>query len=236
MARGKLRYRFVVLASLCVLLLVLLGLSPIQALWTTALVGGAVFSGLCLVAVIVGPRLRPVESLAIALPLGVVLQALGYLVLNPWFSARVVFAITMLLSIVIWLARSERSLASLLPRFGDDPTGTLVGLGIAAGSIGALSFWLRHRLNWSGILDVHDDIVYHEALIGAAHGGWPVNSPLLGRESLSYHWLPNLWAAFVDASADLPPFAAVTRALPLVAILGAAVAAAALGPEEALVA
>ena len=227
MAKGKPKCRFVVLASLCVLLLVLLGLSPIQALWTTALVGGAAFSGLCLVAVIVGPRLRQVESLAIALPLGVVLQALGYLVLNPWFSARVVFAITMLLSIVIWLARSERSLVSLLPRFGDAPTGTIVALGMVAGSIGALSFWLRHRLNWSGILDVHDDIVYHEALIGAAHGGWPVNSPLLGREPLSYHWLPNLWAAFIDAAVGLPPFAAVTRALPLVAILGAAVAAAA---------
>lgn len=227
MTEGKPGYRFVVLVLLCVVLLVLLGLSPIQALWTTALVGGAVFSGLCMVTVILGQRLRTVESLAIALPLGVMLQALGYLVLNPWFSARVVFAITMLLSIVIWLSRIERSLATLLPRFGDAPTGTIVTLGAVAGSIGTLSFWLRHRLNWSGVLDIHDDIVYHEALIGAAHDGWPVKSPVLGREPLSYHWFPNLWAAFVDASADLPPFAAVTRALPLVAILGAAVAAAA---------
>lgn len=209
------------------ILLILLGLSPAQAAWVTIALFGAAISGLSLASGFLRPGTNSLESMALALPLGVLLQSLAFLVLRPEFSARIIFAFTLLLSLAPQSFRRCRSRAVLTKTPREAPTGAIVVLGMVTGSVGALSFWLRHRLDWSGPLDMHDDIVYHEALAGAAQNGWPVRSPLLGRESLSYHWLPNLWAAFVDSVADLPPFAAITRVVPLLAIFGAVVAAAA---------
>ena len=208
-------------------LLIVLGLSPTQALWATLVLSGAALSGLSLVVALLQPDAERLESLALAIPLGALLQALAFLVLRPAFDARLILVMTLVLSCMPWLSQKRRSRLGRMRVPCVIPIGLIVLLGTVTAGLGALSFWLRHRLNWSGPLDIHDDIVYHEALMGAAQGGWPVHSPLLGREPLAYHWLPNLWAAFADSAADLPPFAAVTRVLPLLAITGVVVAAAA---------
>jgi len=205
-------------------LLVVLGLSPTQALWATLVLSGAALSGLSLTTALLEPRVGPLESLALAIPLGALLQALSFLVIGPAFDARLILVMTLVISSTPWLSQTRRyRLGRMRVPWGVSIR--MIALGTVTAGIGALSFLLRHRLNWSGPLDINDDIVYHEALMGAAQGGWPVHSPLLGQEPLSYHWLPHLWAAFADSVANLPPFASITRVLPLLAISGVLVAA-----------
>jgi len=227
MLRNLASWGFMASGPIPFVLLIVLGLSPTQALWSTLVLSGAALSGLSLVVALLQPDAGRLESLALAIPLGALLQALAFLVLRPAFDARLILVMTLVIGSMPWLSQTRRSRLGRMRVPCEIPIGLIVSLGTVTAGLGALSFWLRHRLHWSGPLDVHDDIVYHEALMSAAQGGLPVHSPLLGREPLSYHWLPNLWAAFADSAADLPPFAAVTRVLPLLAIAGVVVAAAA---------
>ena len=225
MLRNLASWGFIASGPIPFVLLIVLGLSPTQALWATLVLSGAALSGLSLTKGLLEPQVGPLESLALAIPLGALLQAFSFLVLRPAFDARLILVMTLVLSCTPWLSQTRRSRLGRIRVPSEIPIGLIVSLGTVTAGLGALSFWLRHRLHWSGPLDVNDDIVYHEALMGATQGGWPVHSPLLGQEPLSYHWLPHLWAAFADSAANLPPFASITRVLPLLAITGVLVAA-----------
>ena len=207
------------------LLLGITGLTPTDALLTAALLCFSTFSGFIVVRSFVSST--RIDQIALGIPIGALLHVTTFMLFAPAMPPFVVFALTIALSAIPWRLRRPIGNRQQLLERSSGRNAAVLALGALAGCLGAAGFWMRHRLEWSGAADIHDDIVYHQALIGAATGGWPVNSPLLGGEPLSYHWFTNAWAAFVETSLSLPPLVALTRAVPIMAILGACATAAA---------
>lgn len=80
-----------------------------------------------------------------------------------------------------------------------------------------------YPLNWEGTWGrYHPDMSFFEAIsVHIAQFG-AFSTPFLTEGALRYHWLSYAWAGQLTLAADAPPFVAITRVLPVVALLGSA--------------
>jgi hypothetical protein len=92
--------------------------------------------------------------------------------------------------------------------------GLIIGLGVL------VPFWAAHPLRWNGWWAYYLDIPFHEALANSLTRFGPGDSVFAAGHSIRYHWFANAWAGLVTDATDADRFVAVTRALPVVALMG----------------
>ena len=170
-----------------------------------------------------------IEATGVGLVLGTVLATLAgvagnALVASPWWWL-VPTAVAALMS---WRLRS-RSEPVLRGGLGGPATwwpvvgGVLVGLGL---------LWLnlrRYPLSWQGLWDgYHPDMPFFEALSYSVADFGPRDSIFMVGGDIRYHWLTYAWSGQLSSAFDAAPFMVLTRALPLVALLGIVLLAVAL--------
>ena len=79
----------------------------------------------------------------------------------------------------------------------------------------------RYPLSWQGVWDgYHPDIVFFEALSYSVADYGPSNSIFMVGGDIRYHWLTYAWSGQLSTAFDAAPFMVLTRALPLVALIG----------------
>lgn len=170
------------------------------------------------------------EVLGMALALGTLLSSLAGVVsaavhLGPWgWAVPSVIALGWL----VWSRRRELPVAVVAPASVD----RWALLGFAAALVPGLALWryaLRlYPLNWSGSWSgYHPDMPFFEALGHSIAAFGPFASPFLPDALVRYHWLAYAWQGQLEVSVGAEPFIALTRLLPLVALIGCAAVAAA---------
>lgn len=96
------------------------------------------------------------------------------------------------------------------------PVAMVLGLAVA------IPLMLDHPINWTGWWQFHKDFQFHEAVASSVHNLGTRTSGWFDASPVRYHWFVHSWSGTLTDAADLPPFAALTRATYLVAITGAA--------------
>ena len=157
------------------------------------------------------------ELLGMGLALGSVMALLSGVALNavvPWDWWWLAPSGVVLIVAVI----SRRPLAAVGSVRG------LLGPALFGLGLGILGVWLnlqRYPLQWSGSWDrYHNDMVFFEALgTGVARFG-ANDSIFMTGAPFRYHWFSYAWVGQLTDWSGAVPFAALTRVLPLVALLG----------------
>jgi len=95
---------------------------------------------------------------------------------------------------------------------------------LAGAGVGLVLVFLnlrRYPLSWQGVWDgYHPDIVFFEALSHSVADYGPTNSTFMVGGDIRYHWLTYAWSGQLSSAFDAAPFMVLTRALPLVALMG----------------
>jgi hypothetical protein len=100
--------------------------------------------------------------------------------------------------------------------------GVLVGLLALKQGMG------RYPLSWVGESGLyHRDMVFFEALSKSIANFGPGESVLLSGSGVRYHWFAYAWSGQMAETLNIPAFVTLTRALPLVALVGLVTLAAA---------
>ena len=132
-----------------------------------------------------------------------------------WWLLPAVIAV-----VVWWKVRPELAPTATSSRGWMSPwwvalAGAIVGLGL---------LWLnlrRYPLSAQGVWDgYHPDIVFFEALSYSVANFGPSNSIFVVGGDIRYHWLTYAWSGQLSSAFDAAPFMVLTRALPLVALIG----------------
>ena len=100
-----------------------------------------------------------------------------------------------------------------------DEVGAVVA-GLAIGLLVVRAFWQAHPLEWTGWWRYYLDIPHHEALATSLTTWGPGDDILLAGQPIRYHWFSHAWSGALTDAASADSFVAVTRALPVVALLG----------------
>ena len=170
-----------------------------------------------------------VEALGIGLVLGSVLAVLAGVVGTAlvawewwWLLPSVVAAI------VGWGSRT-----SARPRGPDGRSGASYWWPVVVGLlVGLALLWLnlrRYPLAWEGVWDgYHPDMVFFEALSYSVANFGPSDSIFMVGGDIRYHWLTYAWSGQLSSAFDAASFMVLTRALPVVALLGLVLVAVAL--------
>ena len=212
----------VVTAAILLPLLVTGGVDVGQAARVSLVVAVQVLTGALLWQLARGPvPTRVAEVIGMGLALGTLTSLLGTQALLPlglgrfgWFlpGALVVLALA--------VPRVRRRLgAGSIRRPTVDEVG-VVAAGIAAAMVFVRYFWRAHPLDWTGWWEYYVDIPHHEALATSVVTWGPQDSILLAGDPIRYHWFVHGWAGAVTQASSAEPFVVVTRALPLVAVIG----------------
>ena len=162
----------------------------------------------------------PLELLGMSVGIGTAVSALSGLVtatlgFGPWGS---------LLPTAILLIYALMKRRRLLPRhstdrheFGAFLTATVAGLGIFTYAV--RNYPLTWVGSWTGY---HPDMPFFEALANSLARFGAFESPFMSGATVQYHWLSYAWTGQLSVLTGAQPFVAVTRLLPLVALLGSA--------------
>ena len=94
-----------------------------------------------------------------------------------------------------------------------------LGLGLAALAYNLLNYPLAWSGTWSRY---HSDMPYFEALSTSLARLGPLDSIFLPGAQVRYHWLVYAWAGQLSAVVDAAPFVVITRVVPLVSLVIAA--------------
>lgn len=164
---------------------------------------------------------RLLEVLGVGSVLGTVLAVLAGVAGNAvvtwawwWLTPTLVAAV------VWWKARPGLAATPEVDTGGRSPwwpalAGIAVGLGL---------LWLnlrRYPLSVQGLWDgYHPDIVFFEALGYSVANFGPGDSIFMVGGDIRYHWLTYAWSGQLSSAFDAAPFMVLTRALPLVALIG----------------
>ena len=162
-----------------------------------------------------------IEAMGVGSALGAVLAVLSGVVGNALITSRWWWLFPVLIAVVVWwkvrpgLSTDQvpepRWRSRWLPVLG----GVIIGLGL---------LWLnlrRYPLNPQGTWDgYHPDIVFFEALGYSVANLGPSNSIFMVGGDIRYHWLTYAWSGQLSIAVDAAPFMVLTRALPIVALIG----------------
>lgn len=157
------------------------------------------------------------ELVGMGLAIGTAMALLSGVLLNllvPWAWW---WAVPTVVALVVTLVR--RSTFASVKVDSRDLWPWIVGVGA-----GLAGLWLnlrRYPMNWEGTWDqYHRDMVFFEALgTGVARFG-ASDSIFMTGAPIRYHWFSYAWAGQVGDAVNAAPFAALTRVLPLVALVG----------------
>ena len=183
--------------------------------------------------VLVGERrMSWVETAGMGVGIGTALSALaGSLglflpvgsLLRTW-----AWATPALLVALIWLARRRAGLTVGPVERPSRPELWGVGAGVSAGLAllwgNAVNYPLTGSGEWTGY---HQDMVFFEALATGTSRFSPWDSIFMVGEDFRYHWLTYAWSGQLSFSANAEPFLVLTRVLPVVALIGTVLVAAA---------
>lgn len=168
-----------------------------------------------------GKPLGFVELLGMGLALGTITATISSAVLRTsfidlwgWLMPTAVVAV---LLIVWFLRQGQVGFAAFIARSEKGTSRALV-VGILVGLIPLAVNWRRvplSRVTDESFLDIY----FLEALTRGLSNFGPGESILMTGGTIRYHWLSYIWAGDIASIADLPPFASITRVLPLVALV-----------------
>jgi len=170
-----------------------------------------------------------VEALGVGLVLGTVLATLAGVAGNMVARWAWWWLIPAFVAAFVWWRSRSGANQALRAGLGGAATwlpvagGVIVGLGL---------LWLnlrRYPLSWSGVWDgYHPDMPFFEALSYSVADFGPSDSIFMVGGDIRYHWLTYAWSGQLSSAFDAAPFMVLTRALPLVALLGLVLLAVAL--------
>lgn len=163
-----------------------------------------------------------IELLGMGLALGTIMATISSAIFRTsllgkwsWFVPTA----AALLAIAVWIFRNRRVGVSSFVTQGDAGALIAVPLGLVVGLIPLLVNWRRvplAQVTDESFLDVY----FLEALTRGLSQFGPGESVLMTGGTIRYHWLSYIWAGDIASFADLPSFAAITRVLPIVALVG----------------
>lgn len=213
------------LASVVVLVLAVVpvatGVAPWPALAWAAVIAVQAAGGAIVWRALAGPC-RPVELVGMGLAIGTALAVVPGTLLAPLPGGSVTWSLApSIIAIAVAVARRARSGGIRACGAGSPGTAPALALGAVLGlgafALNVRAYPLATDVPWTRF---HSDMPYFEALATsfARYGPW--DSLLAEGFVLRYHALAYAWAGNLAELADAGPFAAITRALPLVATIG----------------
>ena len=168
-----------------------------------------------------GKPLGFVELLGMGLALGTITATISSAVLRTGFFEQwgwlVPTAVAAVL-LIAWSLRQGRVGVEMFFARGDSGISRAVAVGVLVGLIPLAVNWRRvplSRVTDESFLDVY----FLEALTRGLSNFGPSESILMTGGTIRYHWLSYIWAGDIASIASLPPFASITRVLPLVALV-----------------
>lgn len=157
--------------------------------------------------------------LGLGLAIGTLLSMLSSVLLNSTILASVAWVIPTIvvgLSCTLRISPLREQLRELHVRRNES---LAVAVGLGAGLILLAVNWIRVPLS-SIRAGSSVDMYFLEALSRGISQFGPDQSILMSGGNLRYHWFTYAWAGELTQAADLDSFVALTRFLPLVALLG----------------
>lgn len=161
------------------------------------------------------------ELLGMGLALGTITATISSAVFRTifigqwgWLMPTAVAAVLL----IAWSLRHGRVGVATFVARGETGTNRAALIGILVGLIPLAVNWRRiplSRVTDESFLDVY----FLEALTRGLSNFGPSESILMTGGTIRYHWLSYIWAGDIASSAALPPFASITRVLPLVALV-----------------
>lgn len=170
-----------------------------------------------------------VETLGVGLVLGTVLAVLAGVVGNALVAWDWWWMLPAFPAVILgWgLRRRAQLLRTDAPNCASDWWPVVVGL-----FVGLALLWLnlrRYPLSWSGAWDgYHPDMIFFEALSYSVADFGPGDSIFMVGGDIRYHWLTYAWSGQLSSALEAAPFMVLTRALPVMALLGLVLLAVAL--------
>ena len=209
-------------AVVAYLLLTIFEVSALSALLLLTVVGVQAMTGGYWWRLLQSHRsITAIELLGMGLAIGTagaMLSGVLFFPLHLGVWAWVVPSIAAALLWVIRLARGQRTKPDA-PAIAPALTALIIGgvLGVASFVVNVASY----PLLWTGIWDkYHPDMLFFEALSNSVSTFGPGESIFMAGADIRYHWFTYAWAGQVAAASGADSFIALTRVLPLVAIIG----------------
>ncbi|MFN8173170.1 MAG: hypothetical protein U0R65_15060, partial [Candidatus Nanopelagicales bacterium] len=159
------------------------------------------------------------ELVGMGLALGTFASMLSAMLLAGTALDPVAWALPAVVTAVAALVpRSRRLLGRLRVRTAGAQL-VAVGLGLLAGLVLLAANWARIPLDDPSSTSFTDLYFFEAISRGLAEFG-PAQSILMSGGSLRYHWFSYAWAGELAQTAGSAPFVSITRALPVVTLLG----------------
>jgi len=127
------------------------------------------------------------------------------------------------LALTIWTPIRQLSLG-VIRRRPPLCRGDLGGIttALALGMIPLIVFWRHTPLSWDGWFFYPTDLPFHEALSHSVHLFGINDFSLSVGTPVRYHWLSHAWMGGLSHWSDAEPFVVLSRATPVVALVGSA--------------
>jgi hypothetical protein len=210
------------IAVVAYLLLTIFGVSALSALLLLIVVGVQVITGGYWWRLLQSHRsISPIELLGMGLAIGTAGAMLSGVLFFPLRLGVWAWVVPSIAAAILWLVRLARG-----QRTKPDARVTAPALAalIIGGALGVASFVVNvasYPLVWTGIWDrYHPDMLFFEALSNSVSTFGPGESIFMAGADIRYHWFTYAWAGQVAAAGGADSFIALTRVLPLVAIIG----------------
>ena len=213
--------------TLAAVVMVLSGIPIDQSLRVTAIVAVQVAAGAYWWSVACcGRRPSFVESLGMGIGIGTSLSMVCSAALWASPLGPIGWCLPAVMAVLTALVRRLRG-ARAVPRPNglaiDVPQAVGLAVGLAGGLLALAVNWARAPLAWGqAARTLHPDMLFFEALSKSMAMFGPHDSIFSAGTGIRYHWFTFFWAGDVARLAGLDTFAAMTRILPLVSLVGAA--------------
>ena len=209
-------------AVVAYLLLTIFGVSALSALLLLIVVGVQAMTGGYWWRLLQSHRsLTAIELVGMGLAIGTAGAMLSGVLLFPVHLGAWAWAAPSLAALIVWVIRLLRGVRTKPDAGVTAPA--LVAL-ITGGVLGIVSFVVNvasYPLTWTGIWNrYHPDMLFFEALSNSMSTFGPGDSIFMAGADIRYHWFTYAWSGQVAAVSGAESFVALTRVLPLVAILG----------------
>jgi hypothetical protein len=209
-------------AVVAYLLLTIFGVSALSALLLLIVVGVQAMTGGYWWRLLQSHRsLTAIELVGMGLAIGTAGAMLSGVLLFPVHLGAWAWAAPSLAALIVWVIRLLRGVRTKPDAGVTAPA--LVAL-ITGGVLGIVSFVVNvasYPLTWTGIWNrYHPDMLFFEALSNSMSTFGPGESIFMAGADIRYHWFTYAWSGQVAAVNGAESFVALTRVLPLVAILG----------------